>query len=79
MGVVAVTEKRRATELECTNSDCDRTAEAIIAWPMVGEAVYVAPYCKHHAEQTKTYQGGTFACGPALSAKAQRIDGTKHW
>jgi hypothetical protein len=61
----------------CTNSTCEAEARKVIAFQMTGPCMFVAAYCDSHAEEVRSEQGGTFACGPALSDEARKIDGVR--
>lgn len=67
----------------CTHLMCGETATRIMAMPLnaetrkiIGEAVYVSPYCDEHADEVKTL-GGFPASGPALSDQAREIEGVR--
>lgn len=66
------------TSLLGNNDPCPHEATRIIAFPMLGgTAVFVAPYCKEHAERIQAEEGGVFACGPALAPEAASIEGVR--
>lgn len=66
--------------MRCTYSECETQATKIMAWSM-GDGhkpcVFVAPYCDDHADEVEAYQGAVFACGPALSGDASKIEGIR--
>lgn len=61
----------------CTDSTCAEDATRILAWPMAGPAMFVAPYCDEHAAKVQAEQGAVFACGPALCEEAREIEGIR--
>ena len=64
-------------DAECTNSTCEATATAVMAWGMPGRCVFVAPYCDDHAAEVIRHEGAVFAAGPALSDQVSAIAGIR--
>jgi hypothetical protein len=64
--------------MKCNNSDCEKDATGIMAWPTFdGRCLFVAPFCSKHRMEVIAHMGGLPAAGPALSDEAKEIEGIR--